>query len=101
MITRKALRQANAEKGHFDAEKFESLTDADIDRMIAEDPELAPPPNRWPRCWMCGTFAGSSGLPRRSSPEAPRRRGDLARVGARPRPDRSCPAGAVAGSRQA
>jgi hypothetical protein len=26
------LRQANAEKGHFDAEKFESLTDADIDR---------------------------------------------------------------------
>ena len=29
-------------KGHFDAEKFESLTDADIDRMIAEDPELAP-----------------------------------------------------------
>ena len=43
MITRKTLRQANAEKGHFDAEKFESLTDADIDRMIAEDPELAPP----------------------------------------------------------
>ena len=42
MITRKTLRQANAEKGHFDAEKFESLTDADIDRMIAEDPELAP-----------------------------------------------------------
>jgi putative transcriptional regulator len=37
------LRQANAEKGHFDAEKFESLTDADIDRMIAQDPELAPP----------------------------------------------------------
>jgi putative transcriptional regulator len=43
MITRKTLRQANAQKGHFDAEKFESLTDADIDRMIAEDPELAPP----------------------------------------------------------
>jgi putative transcriptional regulator len=43
MITRKTLRQSNAEKGHFDAEKFESLTDADIDRMIAEDPELAPP----------------------------------------------------------
>ena|SRR5216683_4711391 len=36
MITRKPLRQANAEK-------FESLTDADIDRVIAEDPELAPP----------------------------------------------------------
>jgi DNA-binding transcriptional regulator YiaG len=43
MITRKTLRQVNAQKGHFDAEKFESLTDADIDRMIAEDPELAPP----------------------------------------------------------
>ena len=43
MITRKTLRQANAEKGHFEAEKFESLTDADIDRMIAEDPELATP----------------------------------------------------------
>src|ERR1700738_4089519 len=43
MITRKTLRQGNAEKGHFEAEKFESLTDADIDRMIAEDPELATP----------------------------------------------------------
>ena len=43
MITRKTLRQANAEKDHFDAETFEGLTDADIDRMIAEDPELAPP----------------------------------------------------------
>ncbi|HWZ66455.1 MAG TPA: hypothetical protein VNW89_01365 [Stellaceae bacterium] len=43
MITRKMLRQANAEKSHFDAEKFDSLTDADIDRMIAEDPKLAPP----------------------------------------------------------
>ncbi len=43
IITRKTLRQANAEEGHFDAEKFESLTDADIDRMIAGDPELAPP----------------------------------------------------------
>src|SRR5438105_10714799 len=43
MITRKSLRQANGEKGHFDREKFESLTDSDIDRMIAEDAELAPP----------------------------------------------------------
>jgi putative transcriptional regulator len=43
MITRKTLRQANPEKGHFDAKTFESLTDADIDRRIAEDPELAPP----------------------------------------------------------
>ena len=43
MITRKSLRQANGQKGHFDREKFESLTDSDIDRMIAEDAELAPP----------------------------------------------------------
>ena len=43
MITRKTLRQANAEKDHFDAETFEGLTDADIDRMIAEDRKLAPP----------------------------------------------------------
>jgi hypothetical protein len=69
MITRKTLRQVNAQKGHFDAEKFESLTDADIDRMIAEDPELAPPTHRWPRYWKCGTSGGSSGLRRRSSPK--------------------------------
>lgn len=43
MITRKTLRQANAQRGHFDAEKFESLTDADIERLITEDQELAPP----------------------------------------------------------
>src|ERR1700730_14710798 len=43
MITRKTLRQANAEKGHFEAEKVGRPTDADIDRMIAEDPELATP----------------------------------------------------------
>jgi putative transcriptional regulator len=43
MITRKTLRQANSAKGHFDAETFESVTGADIDRMIAADPELAPP----------------------------------------------------------
>jgi hypothetical protein len=36
MITRKTLRQANAQKGHFDAEKLESLTDADIDRMTGK-----------------------------------------------------------------
>jgi len=43
MIIRKTLDQATAEKGQFDAEKFESLAEADIERMIAEDPDLAPP----------------------------------------------------------
>jgi putative transcriptional regulator len=43
MITRKSLQQANAEKGYIDREKFDSFTDADIERMIAEDPDLAPP----------------------------------------------------------
>jgi putative transcriptional regulator len=42
MTIRKTLVQVDKEKGHFDAEKFESLTDADIERMIAEDHELAP-----------------------------------------------------------
>jgi putative transcriptional regulator len=42
MITRKTLEQINAEKGYFDKEKFDSLTDADIERMIDEDPDLAP-----------------------------------------------------------
>jgi hypothetical protein len=36
MIIRKTLDQATAEKGQFDAEKFESLADADSERMIAE-----------------------------------------------------------------
>jgi putative transcriptional regulator len=42
MITRKTLAQANAEGGYIDREKFESFTDADIERMIDEDPDLAP-----------------------------------------------------------
>ena len=42
MITRKTLAQINAEKGHFDKAKFDSFTDADIERMIDEDPDLAP-----------------------------------------------------------
>jgi putative transcriptional regulator len=42
MITRKTLEQINAEKGYFDKEKFDSFTDADIERMIDEDPDLAP-----------------------------------------------------------
>lgn len=43
MMTRKTLRQANADKGWIDREKFDSFADADIERMIAEDPDLAPP----------------------------------------------------------
>jgi len=42
MITRKKLAQINAEKGYFDKEKFDSFSDADIERMIDEDPDLAP-----------------------------------------------------------
>jgi putative transcriptional regulator len=42
MITRKTLEQANAEKGYIDREKFDSFTDADIERMIDADPDLAP-----------------------------------------------------------
>lgn len=42
MIVRKTLKQAKAEKGYFDKEKFDSFTDADIERMIDEDPDLAP-----------------------------------------------------------
>src|SRR5712691_9470367 len=42
MITRKTLAQANAEKGFIDREKFDSFSDADIERMIDEDPDLAP-----------------------------------------------------------
>src|ERR671917_382319 len=42
MIVRKTLEQAKAEGGRIDRAKFESFTDADIERMIEEDPDLAP-----------------------------------------------------------
>jgi|SRR5579863_877246 len=42
MTVRKTLKQAVAEGGYFDKEKFDSFTDADIERMIDEDPDLAP-----------------------------------------------------------
>jgi len=43
MIVRKTLEQIKAEGGgRFDREKFKSFTDADIERMIDEDPDLAP-----------------------------------------------------------
>jgi DNA-binding transcriptional regulator YiaG len=42
MIVRKTLEHAKAEGGRFDKEKFDSFTDADIERMIDEDSDLAP-----------------------------------------------------------
>ena len=43
MIVRKTLQQIRAEGGgRFDKEKFDSFTDADIERMIDEDSDLAP-----------------------------------------------------------
>ena len=42
MIVRKTLKQAIAEGGHIDRAKFDSFTDADIERKIDEDPDLAP-----------------------------------------------------------
>jgi putative transcriptional regulator len=42
MIVRKTLEQAKAEGGRFDKAKFDSFTDADIEQMIDEDPDLAP-----------------------------------------------------------
>jgi putative transcriptional regulator len=42
MIIRKTLAQAIVEGGYIDREKFDSFTDADIERMIDEDPDLAP-----------------------------------------------------------
>ena len=42
MITRMTLERAIAAGGCFDRAKFESFTDADIERMIDEDPDLAP-----------------------------------------------------------
>lgn len=43
MIVRKTLEQVKAEGGgRFDKAKFDSFTDADIERMIDADPDLAP-----------------------------------------------------------
>jgi putative transcriptional regulator len=43
MMTRKTLAEAQHEKGYLDTRKFDGLSDADIERLIAEDPDLAPP----------------------------------------------------------
>jgi putative transcriptional regulator len=43
MVTRKTLSKANAEKGYIDSQQFDAFSDADIERLIAEDADLAPP----------------------------------------------------------
>jgi putative transcriptional regulator len=65
MTVRKTLEQANAEKGHFDAEKFDSLADADIEGMIADDPDLAPPTERLAPSLDVRVIRGKLGFTRR------------------------------------
>lgn len=43
MVTRKTLAEAEAEKGCLDAAKFDGLSDAKIERLMIDDPDLAPP----------------------------------------------------------
>ena len=43
MLTRKTLAEAGAAKGYLDAAKFDGLSDAEIERLMTEDPDLAPP----------------------------------------------------------
>jgi hypothetical protein len=42
MITRKTFEQIKATGGFLNPEKFDSLFDVAIERMIAEDPDLTP-----------------------------------------------------------
>jgi putative transcriptional regulator len=42
MVTRKTLAQTEAEKGYLDVEKFDGFSDADIERLMHEDRDLAP-----------------------------------------------------------
>jgi putative transcriptional regulator len=42
MVTRKTLAEAKAEKGYLAARKFDGFSDADIERLIAGDRDLAP-----------------------------------------------------------
>ena len=62
MITRKTLKQANAEEGHFDLEKFDCLSDAAIDQMIAEARIWRRRPNRCHRCSTSGDIRRKLGL---------------------------------------
>jgi putative transcriptional regulator len=48
MIARKSLEQAEAERGFADLTKIDSTSDSEIERQIAEDPDLAPPTEALP-----------------------------------------------------
>jgi putative transcriptional regulator len=48
MITRKTLEQAEAERGFADRMKIDGISDSEIERQIAEDPDLAPPTEALP-----------------------------------------------------
>ena len=61
MITRMTLERAIAAGGCFDRAKFESFTDADIERMIDEDPDLAPRAETLPPFCKCARSARNSG----------------------------------------
>jgi hypothetical protein len=95
-MKRKTLDQANAEKGYFDAAKFDSFSDADIERMIAEDPDQAPRLRRCARCSTSATSAASSGSADSSSPGScvcrsrPFATGSRAQTGPIPRCKPSC-----------
>ena len=43
MLRRKSLAEAEAAKGYLDVAKFDSLSDAEIERLMVEDPDFAPP----------------------------------------------------------
>ncbi len=49
MLTRKTLAEVKADKGYLDVEKFDGLSEADIERLISQDPELAPATETLPR----------------------------------------------------
>jgi putative transcriptional regulator len=48
MITRKTLEQAEAERGFADLTKIDDTSDSEIERQIADDPDLAPPTEALP-----------------------------------------------------
>lgn len=43
MLIRKTLTEAETAKGYLDAAKFDGLSDAEIERLMTEDADLAPP----------------------------------------------------------
>ena len=62
MIVRKTLEQAKVEGGRFNRAKFESFIDADIERMIDEDPDLAPRTETLPPFLEAGDVRTKLGL---------------------------------------